>query len=168
MNTKALHYFSYGLYIVSSINDHRSNAQIANSAFQITSDPVRIAISINKQNLTHEYIEKSGIFAVSVLEQEAPMKFIGNFGFKSGRDIDKFDGINYKNGKTSVPIVLDYSLGYIEAKIINKMDVGTHTLFVGEAVDIDVVKDGIPMTYDYYHKVKKGLSPKTAPTYIKK
>ncbi len=167
MNVKALYSLSYGLYIVSSTENRRLNAQIANSVFQITSEPIRIAVSINKQNLTHEYIEKSGVFAVSILDQDTPMKFIGNFGFKSGRDIDKFENVNYKIGKTSSPIVLDNALGFIEAEVISKTDIGSHTIFVGEALDIDVLKEGTPMTYDYYHKVKNGLSPKTAPTYIK-
>lgn len=168
MNLLALRKINYGLYIVGSQNGNRINAQCANTVFQVTSEPVRIAICINKQNLTHEYIIKSGVFSVSVLSQEAPFEFIGRFGFRSGRDFDKFEGINYKTGKTGSPIVLDYTLAYMECKVVKSMDIGTHTLFVGELIDADILKEGTPMTYDYYHRVVKGKEPKTAPTFIKR
>ena len=93
------------------------------------------------------------------------MTFIGNFGFKSGRDINKFKDINYKESKTQIPIVLDYTLACIEANVIDKIDVGTHTIFVGEVQDAEILSGDQPMTYEYYHKVKGGFSPKTAPTY---
>ncbi len=165
-NLKALHKISYGLYIVSSIRNEKLNGQIANSVVQITSEPATIAVSINKQNLTHEFIKESKVFAVSVLTKEASMKFIGQFGFKSGRDIDKFDGVNYKLGVTGAPIVLEYSIAYLEAEVVSVIDVGTHTIFIGTIVDADILNEGEPMTYAYYHTVKKGKSPKTAPTYI--
>ena len=167
MNTKILFSLSYGLYVVSSAEGDKINGQIANSVFQITAEPVRLAVSINRLNLTHEYIEKSGVFSVSILEKDVPMKFIGNFGFKSGRDVNKFSDVSYKIGKTQAPLVEDYSLGYLEAKVIDKIDIETHTIFIGEVVDADVFKAGEPMTYAYYHEVKKGKSPKTAPTYVK-
>jgi len=167
MNVWALTKINYGLYIVGSTNGSKINAQCANTVFQVTSEPVKIAICINKQNLTHEYISKSGVFSISVLSQEAPFKFIGKFGFRSGRDFNKFQGINYKIGKTGSPIVIDYSLAYIECKVVKSMNVDTHTIFVGELVDADILKDGTPMAYDYYHRVVKGKEPRTAPTFIK-
>ncbi len=166
MNKKALHKISYGLYVVSSFKDKKYNGQIANTVFQITSDPVMIAVSINKQNFTHECIESSGKFSVSVLAENTPLKFIGKFGFKCGRDVDKFDGVNYKIGQTGVPIVTDYTIAYLEAEVVNKIDVETHTIFIGKVVDADILLEEPPMTYDYYHKVKRGTAPKTAPTYI--
>ena len=165
MNQKTLHKISYGLYVVSSIKDNKKNGQIANALFQVTSEPPTVAISINKQNLTHDYIEKSKVFTISILPENTPMKFIGTFGFKSGRDIDKFNGINCIFGKTKAPIVKDYSLGFIECKVIDKIDVGTHTIFCGNVIDAEVLSDENPMTYEYYHNVKGGFSPKTAPTY---
>ena len=167
MNLKTLHKISYGLYVVCSKNDKRFNGQIANAMFQVTSEPATVAISINKQNLTHEYIEKSKIFTISILSEEAPLKFIGNFGFKSGRDIDKFDNVKYKIGKTKAPIVLDYALAFIECKVIDKIDVGTHTIFIANVIEADILNDKNPMTYAFYHKIKGGYSPKTAPTYFK-
>ncbi|OQX53802.1 MAG: High molecular weight rubredoxin [Candidatus Cloacimonas sp. 4484_209] len=166
MDKNVLHKISYGLYIVSSKSEGRSNGQIANTVFQISSDPPVIAISINKQNLTHEFIDSSKVFTVSILSEETPMQFIGRFGFKSGRDIDKFDGINYRTGKTGAPIVTDYTVGYIEAEVIKIIDAETHTIFLGKIIEAEILNTANPMTYDYYHKVKKGKAPKTAPTYI--
>ena len=165
MNPKTLHRISYGLYVICSKKGEKINGQIANAIFQVTAEPQIIAISINKQNLTREYIEDSGLFTISILSKNTPMNFIGNFGFKSGRDINKFKGINYKLGRTKVPIIIDNSLAYIEAKVIDKTDVGTHTLFIGKVEDAEILTDEEPMTYAYYHECKGGTSPKTAPTY---
>lgn len=166
MNTKALYKLSYGLYIVSSRKGDRLNGQIANTVFQITSEPPAIAISINKNNLTWEYIRDSRVFAVSVLCQDTPLSYIGHFGFKSGRDIDKLKGIECKIGKTKAPVVTENTTAYLEAKVTGEMDAGTHTLFVGELVDAEILNDKTCMTYDYYHQIKRGTTPKTAPSYI--
>jgi len=166
VNLKALHKLSYGLYVVSSVKGDKVNGQIANTVFQITSEPPTIAVSINKTNLTHEFIKESKVLAVSVLSQDTPLSFIGRFGFKSGRDMDKFEGISYKKGETQAPVVIDNSLAYLEAKVSQQLDVGTHTIFVGELVGADILKEGEPMTYAYYHQVKRGTTPKTAPSYI--
>jgi flavin reductase (DIM6/NTAB) family NADH-FMN oxidoreductase RutF/rubredoxin len=167
MNPVTLHKISYGLYVVCSKNKEKINGQIANAIFQVTSKPPTIAISINTQNLTHEYIKKSKIFTISVLSEETPMKFIGNFGFKSGRIINKFENVNYKLGKTNVPVILENAVAYIEAKVIDEINVGTHTIFIGKVQDAEILTEGHPMTYEYYHKFKGGYSPKTAPTYSK-
>ncbi len=166
MNVKALYKLGYGLYVVSSRNGDRLNGQIANTVFQITSEPPTIAVSINKNNLTHEFIKESKVLTASVLSQDTPLSFIGHFGFKSGRDIDKLEGINYKIGETQAPVVTDNTLAYLEARVIQELDVGTHTIFVGELVGADVLKEGEPMTYAYYHQVKRGTTPKAAPSYI--
>ncbi|RLF56376.1 MAG: High molecular weight rubredoxin [Thermoplasmata archaeon] len=165
MDPKALHKISYGLYVVCSKDGDKKNGQIANAIFQVTSEPQTVAISINKQNLTHEYIDKSNIFTVSVLSTEATMKFIGNFGFKSGRDIDKFQDVKFKLSKSNVPLILNYAVACFEAEVTNKIDAGTHTIFIGKVVDAEILSDEKPMTYKYYHETKGGYSPKTAPTY---
>lgn len=167
MDAKTLRKIGYGLYVVSSKKEDRLNGQIANTVFQITSEPPTIAVCLNKQNLTYEFIKESGVFTISIISQETPMKFIGHFGFKSGREIDKFKNMDYKVGVTGAPIVLDNTIGYLEVEVINSMDVGTHTLFIGKIVNAEIIKEGEPMTYAYYHEVKKGKAPKTAPTYIK-
>jgi len=166
MNLKALYKLGYGLYIVSSRKGDRLNGQIANTVFQITSEPPTIAVSINKNNLTHEFIKESKVLAVSVLSQDTPLTFIGRFGFKSGRDIDKLDGINYKIGESQAPVVTEHTLAYLEVRVNKEVDVGTHTIFIGELVGAEVIKEGEPMTYAYYHQVKRGTTPKTAPSYI--
>jgi len=151
---------------VSSRKGDRLNGQIANSVFQITSQPPTIAVSINKGNLTHEFIKESKVLVVSVLSQDTPLSFIGHFGFKSGRDIDKLEGIGYRMGETQAPVVTDNTLAYIEARVIQEVDVGTHTIFIGELAGAEIMKEGEPMTYAYYHQVKRGTTPKTAPSYI--
>ena len=166
MNLKTLHKLGYGLYVVTSRKGDRLNGQIANTVFQITSEPPTIAVSINKNNLTWEFIKESGVFAVSVLCQDTPLSFIGNFGFKSGRDTDKLKGLNYKTGQTKAPVVIDNAASYIEARVKKEMDVGTHTIFVGEVVDGDILNDKTCMTYEYYHQVKRGTTPRTAPSFI--
>ncbi|HUV45755.1 MAG TPA: flavin reductase [Dehalococcoidia bacterium] len=166
MNLKALHSISYGLYVIGSRKGDRINGQTANTVIQVSSEPPTISVCINKENLTHEFIKDSGVFTVSVLSQDTPLSLIGRFGFKSGRDIDKFDGVNYRIGETQAPIVLDHALAYMEAKVTQEVDAGTHTIFIGELVGADVMKEGEPMTYAYYHQVKRGTTPKTAPSYI--
>ena len=166
MNAKALHKLSYGLYVVSSRKGDKFNGQISNTVIQITSEPPTIAVSINKQNLTHEFITESKAFTVSILYQDTPLSFIGHFGFKSGRDIDKFEGVNFKIGETQAPVVIDNALAYLEAKVIQELSMGSHTIFIGELVAADVLREGEPMTYAYYHQVKSGTIPKTAPSYI--
>ncbi len=166
MDLKALYKLGYGLYVICSKKGDKFNGQIANTVFQVCSEPPIIAVAINKQNLTNSFISESKVFTVSIISQDTPLSFIGGFGFRSGRDVDKLQGINYKVGETGAPIVLDNTLAYLEAKVINQIEVGTHTIFIGGIVAADVLKEGEPMTYAYYHLVKRGSTPKTAPSYI--
>jgi len=166
VNPKALCKLGYGLYVVCSRKGNKLDGQIANTVFQITSEPPTVAVSINKNNLTHEFIKESKVLAVSVISQDTPLSFIGHFGFKSGRDIDKLEDISYKTGETQAPVVTDNALAYLEARVIQEVDVGTHTIFIGELVGADVLREDEPMTYAYYHQVKRGTTPKTAPSYV--
>jgi len=166
MNKVALYKITYGLYIITSGQDDKFNGQIANSMFQVTSNPGTVAISINKENYTHGLIKLSRKFVVSILAQSAPMNFIGLFGFKSGRDVNKLENIKTKTGVTKVPIVLENTVAYIEVELENELDCGTHTIFVGNIVEGDVISNEEPITYAYYQQAKGGKSPKTAPTYV--
>ncbi len=166
VNKRVFHKISYGLYIVASRKGEKLNGQIANTVFQVTSNPPTIAISINKENLTHEFIRESKVFSVNILSVETSLEFIGLFGFKSGRDINKFENVNYFLGQTSSPIIKDHTVGYLEAEVIDSLDCGTHTLFLGRVVEGDILKDEEPMTYAFYHQIKGGKSPEKAPTYI--
>jgi len=155
--------------IISSRKNGRFNGCIVNTVFQVTPEPPIVAVSINRQCLTREYVTDSKVFTVSILSQEAPMSFIGRFGFRSGREIDKFEQVNFKTGQTGIPIILDNTVGFIEAEVTSSIDVGTHTLFIAGIVACQTLdKDKEPMTYAYYRDIKRGRTPKTAATYIKK
>jgi flavin reductase (DIM6/NTAB) family NADH-FMN oxidoreductase RutF/rubredoxin len=167
MDLKALYLCSYGLYVVCSNSDGKFNGQIVNTVFQVTAEPPRIAVSLNKENLTHQYLTESRVFSASILSREATMPFIGTWGFKSGRDTDKFKNARFKIGTTGAPILLDYTLAYLEAEVEQAIDVATHTVFIGRLVEAEVVSKGRPLTYADYHEIKKGKTPKKAATYIK-
>lgn len=164
---KTLYKISYGMYVISSKKGNKFNGQIANTVMQVTADPPQVLVCINKENLTHQYIQESGVFSVSILDQNTPMKFIGHFGFKSGREFNKFREIDYKIGKTGIPVVTSNTLGYLECEVAMSMDAGTHTAFVGRIVEAQTLEEGKPLTYAYFHQIKGGKSPEKAPTYIK-
>jgi flavin reductase (DIM6/NTAB) family NADH-FMN oxidoreductase RutF/rubredoxin len=168
LDTTALYSISYGLYVVCSSTGDKLNGQIANTVIQVSAHPPTLSVCINKENLTHELIKKSGVFTVSVLSKETPLSFIGGFGFKSGRDVNKLEGINYKIGQTGAPVVLDNAVAYFEVKVTSQTEVETHTDFIGELVNAEVLSKNEPMTYAYYHQVKKGTTPKNAPSYVEK
>jgi flavin reductase (DIM6/NTAB) family NADH-FMN oxidoreductase RutF/rubredoxin len=165
LDRKALWDISYGLYIVSSLSGDKTNGQIVNTVFQVSAEPPSIAVSINKNNLTHQYIEDSGVLAVSILEEETPMPFIGLFGFKSGREVDKMSQVDCRSGETGCPIVTDNALACFDGRVVGSLDCGTHTIFVAEVAGAEILKEGTPLTYEYYQNVKKGKASKNAPTY---
>ncbi len=168
-NFNVLNKITYGLYIVSSGNKEKGNGFISNTVFQITSDPIKFAVSCNKNNFTSELIEKHKNFSVSVLKQNTKSELIGIFGFKTGKTFDKLKDMNIQYGKTGVPIVTDDTLAYLEFKLIEKIDQGSHNLYIGGLIDSKLMNaDENVLTYDYYKTVKKGTAPKNAPTYIKK
>jgi flavin reductase (DIM6/NTAB) family NADH-FMN oxidoreductase RutF/rubredoxin len=164
MNTKVLRNLSYGVYVVSAMDKDRPTGCTANSIMQITSTPPTLAASINHDNYTNQCIKETGLFSVSIISQSADPGVIGVFGFQSGKEVDKYAAIPYEI-KSGVP-VLSQCNGYVVCKVINSMETATHTVFLGEVIDGDVVANDAPMTYAYYHQVIKGKSPKNAPTYI--
>lgn len=167
MDVEAFFKITYGLYIVSSKDGNNFNGHISNTVFQITADPPRFAVASHKDNLTTSYIEKSRLFSISVLEEDVTLDFIGPWGFKSGRSIDKFRDTTYKLGKSGVPIVLDKTIAFIECEVTNQVDTGTHVLFIGKVIDAEIIiPHAKPLTYSHYREVIKGLSPQHSPTYI--
>lgn len=166
MNSKALHNISYGMYLVTSRIGGKANGQTANSVFQITSKPPRLAVSINKDNYTRECIDGCGKLTISVLSKEAPLSLIGRFGFRCGRDFDKMDGIETITGTTGLPIITEDTIAYIEAEVKDSLDLGTHILYICDVIDADILNDGEAMTYEYYHKVKRGTLSEKASHYI--
>ena len=161
----ALFSLSYVVYILSSGYEKTYNGQIINALMQLTSEPICLAACLHKENYTTELVEKSGRFSVSVLEDAVPMKFIGLFGFHCGRDFDKFGKCTYQVDE-GLPVVTDYTLAAIELKVISVQDVFTHKLFVGQVEEARLLKEGTPLTYANYHRVKKGKSPENAPSSI--
>jgi flavin reductase (DIM6/NTAB) family NADH-FMN oxidoreductase RutF/rubredoxin len=169
MNIESYFKISYGLYIVTTQSGNKKGGYIANTLFQVTSTPPQFAISCNKDNYTAELIKQSGNFGFSALSEKANPTLIGNFGYKSGRDFDKFEGVNYFNGKLEIPIVTDSSVAWFECNVKQSFEVGTHIIFIGEVIDNGIIEEmGKPLTYSYYREVLKGYSPKNAPTYIEK
>ena len=164
---ESLFKLSYGMCIVSSKKDDKFNCCIVNTVFQLTPEPPMVAVSVNRECLTHEYITSSKVFTVSILSQEAPMSFIGRFGFRSGRDIDKFEQLNFRPGQTEVPIILDNTVAFLEAEVTQSIEIESHTLFIAKIVACETLdEDTEPMTYAYYRDIKHGRTPKTAATYI--
>ncbi len=166
MDKRVLRKLTYGLYIVSSEWEGRLNGQVVNTVFQITSSPPQVAVSLNKENLTCEIVLKKKGFTVVVLEKETPLKYIGRFGFRSGRDFNKFEDIEYRTLPSGNPVPLPHALAYFEAEVEESLDLGSHILFVARVKDGAVLKEGEPLTYDYYHKVKGGFTAEKAPTYV--
>lgn len=164
INVSAFWNMSYGVYVVSTLDGDRPTGCIANSAMQITSSPATVAISINHDNYTNGCIAKNGKFAISILTEQSDSELIGRFGFQSGKDVNKFDGVDFAE-KAGIPVVTD-ACAYLVCKVIQTMETDTHTVFLGEVIAADTLKDEPAMTYAYYHKVIKGKSPKNAPTYI--
>lgn len=164
INKNAFRNLSYGVYVVSTLDGERPTGCVANSAMQITSEPATIAVSINHDNYTNACIEKTGKFAISILTEQSDPGLIGTFGFQSGKDVNKFEGVEAVV-QEGISVVAD-ACSYLVCKVINKMETATHTVFLGEVIAADVLKDEEAMTYAYYHKVVKGKSPKNAPTYI--
>lgn len=163
-DARALWSLSYGLYIVTSTFGEKANGQVANTVIQVTSEPPRIAVALNKENYTHELVSGSGVFAVSVLAEDAPLEFIGGFGFRSGRDFDKLEGVAYEKGATGCPCVLEHAVSVFEGKVFASVDAGTHTVFFADLVGGKVLSDAKPLTYAEYRN-RKGKVPKRAPTF---
>jgi flavin reductase (DIM6/NTAB) family NADH-FMN oxidoreductase RutF/rubredoxin len=169
IDIEALFKVSYGLYIVSSGDSSGGNAYISNTVFQVTAAPPQFATCCSKDNYTAEIIKKTGAFAVSVLHTETPTEVFGRFGYKSGRDSDKLDGVELMYGESGVPIVTSGAIAFLECRVVETVDVGTHLLFIGELIQSKVLDDQAePITYLHYRNVRKAVAPKNAPTYVDK
>ena len=151
IDPKSLRKLTYGLFVLSS-KDEKDNACIVNTAVQVASDPTKITVSVQKENLTGEIIMKTGKFNVSVLTEKTPFELIKHFGMQSGRDVDKFK--DYSDAETSIngiKYIAKYTNAYFSAKVISTTDLGSHTLFVGEITEAKVLNDEPSCTYAYYH-----------------
>ena len=165
MNNNVFRNISYGVYIVSCKDGEKFTGCTVNSIMQITSSPATIALSVNKENYTNLCISNNKKFAISILSEKSNPLAIGTFGFRSGRDFEKFSVIEHIF-KDELPIIKD-ACGYLICELKNQIDTSTHTVFIADVVNGDILNSETPMTYSYYHNVIKGKSPKNAPTYIK-
>lgn len=147
---------TYGLYVVGAAAGGRINGQTCNTVFQITSEPVQVAIGLNQRNLTHDLVMESGIFSISVLADDAH-DLVRKFGYRSGRAADKYEGVAYFTGVTGAPVLAD-CLAYLECRVQRELclNCGTHTLFLGRVEAGGVRKAGQPMTYAYFTATKFG------------
>lgn len=169
INFEALFKISYGLYIVSSGSKDSGNGFISNTVFQVSSEPAKFAACCSKENHSAGVIKESGSFSVSILQADAAAGTIGTFGFKSGKDLNKMEGMELKYGKNGVPIVLNDAIAYLVCRVVETYDVGSHLMFIGELVESDVLDQSKEaLTYLHYRNVKKGMAPINAPTYVDK
>ena len=138
MDTKAFFKLSYGLYIISTENEGKQAGCIANTFNQVTSSPAQVSVTLNKNNATEQMIEKSGKFAVAVLEQSATMELIGRFGFHCSRDLDKFSGLDCGIDEQGLPFVKEHAASRFSCKVVKTVDLGTHVMFIAEVAGCEV------------------------------
>lgn len=150
MNTKVLHNLTCGLYVLSSKSGEKTGGCIINTAMQVTSKPLRMTVTVNKDNFTHDLIRESGVFALSLLDQSAPFGLFQHFGFQSSRDVDKFAGLNTGTDVHGVPYLTWSSCGYISCKVVSTLDLGTHTQFLADVVDGDMLSEVPAVSYSFY------------------
>lgn len=166
MDTKAFFKLTYGLYIVTSKNNDQESGCVINTMTQVTSEPSQVSIVVNKNNYTTELIKQSGLCNVSVLLESISMDMIRQFGFQSGRDVHKFDGVDFAIDKNGIKYLTKDVAAMFACEVKKEVDVGTHIMFICEVTDMKVLNDGEVLTYTAYHQKKNGTTPKSAPSYI--
>lgn len=162
MDLTALFKLSYGMYAV-TVDGERPTGCIANAVMQITAEPPRIAVSMNRENYTHRCMKEVGRFAVTVFSERADAETIGMLGFRSGRDGAKFAGVPFSE-RYGYPVP-DGGCAVLTCRLIDSMDAGTHTIFLGEVTAAETLNADAPMTYAYYRANLRGRAPKNAPTW---
>jgi len=164
MDTLVLRNLTYGLFVIGTKDGSRPTGCTVNSVGQVTSDPAMISVCINHDNWTNRCIKEAKGFSVSILSEDCSGEVIGRFGFRSGKDTDKFEGIPYSQTPGGFPILEEGTCGWLECSLETTLELPTHTLFIGRLADC---KPGVgtPMTYAYYHRVIRGKTPPKAPSY---
>lgn len=158
MNKKAMYNLTYGLFILTSSFEGKDNGCVINTAGQVTSEPNRISIAVNKSNYTHEMILKSGKFNISILSEDAKFDLFKHFGFGSGRDSDKFENFeNCKRSSNGIFYITDGTNAYISATVEQAVDLGSHTLFIARVEDMEVLSNTPSATYSFY---QSNIKPK--------
>lgn len=165
MDLTALFKMSYGLYVVSAEADGTKAGCVINTATQVTADPPRMMVAVHKDNFTTGIIERAGAFTVTAIDKTADMPYIGNFGFRTSENYDKFEKYGCETSAVGSPYAPEHACAVFACKLIDTIDVGTHNLFIGEIVDAEKLSDAEPLTYAYYHAVLKGKTPPKASSY---
>lgn len=161
IDNNALFKLSYGLFVLTAKDGDKDNGCIINTVTQLTDIPKRLTIAVNKQNYTHDMIMKTGAFNVSVLSEDVPFKVFQHFGFQSGREVDKFaDGSVIARSQNGIVYLPEYTNAFISAQVIETRDYGTHTLFIADIVQAQILSDVPSVTYTYYFE---HIKPKPAP-----
>lgn len=168
MDTKALRQFSYGVYLATAEGaDGKPMGCVVNTGMQLTSNPYRVAVTVNVENATCEAIRTSGRFALTTLTTQADMDLVGTFGFHSSADTDKFAGRDVRATAQGVPYVADAAGAMVGCRVVEALELGSHVLFVGEVEDAEVFDAKTePLTYAYYHGVLKGTTPPKASAFV--
>lgn len=155
MDKKALYNLSYGVFMLATKSGDKTNGCITNTCMQVANSPTRVAISVINANYTCELIKESGIFTLSMLDQSCTFQTIQHFGMQSGRDVDKFAGIKLPADDNGIPYMGWQTCAMLSCKVLERYDLGSHTLFIAEVVDGKVLSENAPLTYsDYQNKVK--------------
>ena len=160
MNQSALFQLSYGLYVLSAKDDEKQNGCIINTAMQVTSSPLRISITVNKDNKTCEMIDKTKEFNVSVLTEKTQFEVFTHFGFQSGKDTDKFTNWGFKEkAENGIYYLTNCTNAYISGKVVEQYDLGTHIQFVADVTAAEVLSKDPSVTYTYY---QQNIKPRPA------
>ena len=158
MDTKALFKIGYGLYVLTAHENGKDNGCIINTVMQVTSDPLQIAIAVNKKNYTNEMISRTRKFNVSTLAEGAKFDLFKHFGFQSGKDVNKFETFSdVKRSPNGVLYITQNTNSYMSAYVQKEIDLGTHTMFLGQLVEAECLNDLPTVTYDFY---QKNIKPK--------
>lgn len=151
MDKKAMYKLSYGLFILTAREGEKDNGCVINTAIQAASTPNQISVCVNKVNFTHDMIMRTGAFTVSVISQKASFDLFKHFGFQSGKDVNKFaDFKDCKRGENGIFYITQGTNAFISIKVEKTEDLGSHTMFVGEITDMEVLSDDPSATYEYY------------------
>lgn len=159
MNTKAMYNLTYGLFILTAKDGGKDNGCVVNTVTQVTSEPNRIAVAVNKSNLTHDMIMKTKTFNVSVLAENSKFETYKHWGFQSGRDTDKAESISFKRSANGLIYLAEETNAFISASVVSTVDLGTHTLFIADVTDCEILSDVPSVTYGFY---QKNIKPKPA------
>ena len=151
MDKKAFYKLTYGLFLLSAREEGRDNACIINTAIQVANDPARIAFAVLKENYTHDIIQRNGVFAISSISESAEFDLFRRFGMQSGREVEKFEGFtDVERGENDLLYLTKGANMTMSGRVVEEMDLGSHTLFIGEVGDAVVLNDEPSCTYAYY------------------